>query len=204
MTQSMTENESRLRQYIHYIRSGDFEKITNLPEYTHEQKLEIYIFAVENSPRAFEYIPQEFYDSLSEEEYVDLLESSVKYNSALGYIPLNYITPELCKIAVEKDGRELRFVPFELITSELCNLAISENGLAFEFVPREFMTQEICDSAVKEYGCFLMDVPREFITQEMCNIAVEHSYHFFEYVPHEFRTKSLLQTTLFKICSRKK
>jgi hypothetical protein len=68
-------------------------------------------------------------------------------------------TPELCRIAVERDGRNLRYVPEDLRTMELCHIAVEQNGNNLEYVSEDLRTMELCRIAVERDGCNLLYVP---------------------------------------------
>ena len=81
---------------------------------------------------------------------------------------INNKTPELCRLAVEKDGRVLDYIPDGLITPELCRLALeTSNGEALEFIPKKLITPEFCRLAVANYGNALEYVPKKLKTPEL-------------------------------------
>ena len=54
-------------------------------------------------------------------------------------------------LAAVRDMREaLEFVPKEFITQELCAIAVKEYGYALEFVPEELKTRELCEIALED------------------------------------------------------
>ena len=90
------------------------------------------------------------------EEYKARKLKQLNYQKYLGYIKINgcliknvpkeYITLEMCKIAVKKHGVALKWVPEELKTKEMCNIAVTNDftGNALKYVPEEFKTYELC------------------------------------------------------------
>ena len=102
---------------------------------------------------------------------------------------------------VKKDGCVLEFVPDEYKTEEICKIAVQQNGYALEDVPVEYRTEEICKIAVQQNGYALEDVPVEYITEELCKIAIHETGWSLEYVPVEYITEELLfmaqQTVLY-------
>ena len=111
-------------------------------------------------------------------------------SSKLKSVPKDLITPELCKIAVKKNGYALEYVPDKLKTPELCKIAVENDYSALEFVPNKLMTPELCKLAVEEYGGALRYVPDKFKTPELCKIAVEDEGDL-KYVPDKFKTPEL-------------
>ena len=105
---------------------------------------------------------------------------------------------------VKKDSSMLEFVPEEFITFELCEIAVKNRGYALNYVPEELKTEELCLAAVKKDGYYLEYVPDKFKTEKICKAAVftiflhddldydewlakEERYNFIkENVPEEF------------------
>ena len=65
---------------------------------------------------------------------------------------------ELCKLAVQHDGRTLEIVKEQ--TEELCKLAVQQHGWALQYVKEQ--TEEICKLAVQQHGMALQFVKTEF------------------------------------------
>ena len=75
----------------------------------------------------------------------------IKINGCLiKNVPKEYITQELCELAVKQNGVALKWVPEELKTFELCNIAVTNDftGNALKYVPEEFKTYELCKVAL--------------------------------------------------------
>lgn len=94
--------------------------------------------------------------------------NSISYMLGMIYFP----NEELCKIAVQRHGANLKYVPKKYITKELCECAVLTWGLSLEFVPKEFKTLELCITAVTNSGAAFEFVPNKFRTKEVCIIAV--------------------------------
>jgi len=93
---------------------------------------EMCISAMKNAP-VFRFVPKE----LRTQEICKLV-----YEPLLKY-------PEMCRLAVEKNGLGLQLIPEDLKTPELCRLAVENNGLALEFVPNSLKTHELCNIAIR-------------------------------------------------------
>ena len=87
-------------------------------------------------------------------------------------------TPEICKIAVQKSGQQLRFVRNQ--TPELCLAAVKRDGIALQYVHDK--TPEICLAAVENDGMALEYVKEQ--TLEICLAAMnsETSSFAIEYI----------------------
>jgi hypothetical protein len=64
-------------------------------------------------------------------------------------VPLRYITPEMCKLAVDVYPDSLKWVPFEYITDEMSKDAVMANPYNIIYVPLSFQTQEMTESVVR-------------------------------------------------------
>jgi hypothetical protein len=114
-----------------------------------------------------------------------------KYGWHLYFVPEDLRTPELCKIAVEKNGRALESVPEDLKTPELCRIAVEKSEEALEYVPEALKTPELCKIAMEQDGRTLKYVPKVLKTPELCIIAVKNNRWALQYVPNQ---KSFLTT----------
>ena len=126
-------------------------------------------------------------------QHWSLLEPICKWLNDLQYIPKEYITKELCELAVQKNGLFLNCVPMKLRTQELCKLAVKENGAALGYTPEELKTSELCEIAVQNNGSALRYVPKHLITQELCELAIKENGEALYYVPKEYETKELYE-----------
>ncbi len=123
-----------------------------------------------------------------------------------------YQTPELCEIAVTKDGNALRHVPDELKTEKLCEIAVIQNSNALQYVPNKFKTEKFykttmmknyhvfshvektnrwCEFAVAQNGNALQYVPRYIHSVELYEMAVAKNGEALIYIPHDLRSYNL-------------
>jgi peptide methionine sulfoxide reductase MsrB len=106
--------------------------------------------------------------------------------------------PELCDLAVSKDGYALRYIPKELQTERMCFTAVSNNGYALQYVPKELRTERMCFTAVSNTGQALQYVPEEMQTERMCLAAVSTYGYALQYVPEELRTERMCLAAVSK------
>ena len=59
------------------------------------------------------------------------------YGLALGYVPSEMKTEEICFTAVKKNGMALMCVPNHLKTRQMCLTAVEQDEGALKFVPEE-------------------------------------------------------------------
>ena len=107
-----------------------------------------------------------------------------KGGNNLRYVPLAMRDEQMCDLAVQKNGSALWHVPAELKTDDMCLLAVNTDmsGQALGAVPFEKFSAErgkqFCMLAVRNNGTALQYVPRRWITWPMCQLAVESFYVF--------------------------
>lgn len=95
--------------------------------------------------------------------------------SFAGY-PETYVTEEernaLYIVAVQTDGLALKYVPEEYKTRKLCKLAFGQNVCALKYIPEKWITYGMCRYAVSRKSELLSMVPEVFRTVQMCRIAL--------------------------------
>lgn len=92
-----------------------------------------------------------------------IAETAVAKNSYdFEFVPKEFITPELCKVACSQDyGSALEYVPLSMRTEELCNIAVGRDGENLAFVPDSLKTIPICISALLDDAKNLRFIPYE-------------------------------------------
>lgn len=100
-----------------------------------------------------------------------------------------YLTPELCWTAIEKNACALQYVSNEIKTAALCRIPVSAYRHAMKFLPEQNKAFELCRIAILHYGYPLKYFPEELKTLELCKIAVAADSSALEYVPKAFKTR---------------
>jgi hypothetical protein len=156
-----------------------------------KQYLEMCKLAVQTNGRALEYVPKKH-------KTFEMCKLAVKNdgNTLFDIInsrEYNEITPEeyleICKIAVQTNGRALKYVPDDKKTLEICKIAVYGDGFALTDVPDNKKTLEICKIAVQNDGFSLCFVPKMHKTFEICKIAVENNTIALHYIKPDEITK---------------
>jgi hypothetical protein len=102
---------------------------------------------------AFKYVPESLKEqvrnAVDESRQGRLLGKVKKFGANIKYVADEYITPELCRVAVEQYAGALEYVPKDLRTAELCLMAVQQRGNMLKHVPENLKTLEICVSALK-------------------------------------------------------
>jgi hypothetical protein len=171
---------------------------------------------------------RDFLRKENQHTYIQTPEScrhSVKmWGASIAYVRDEFITFDLCKRAVKKDGYAIRCINRTLLTPEeyyqLALIAVKQNGFCFSEVPGDIQTQELCDaavesscwalpycyrdfrtpalclSAVSRNGQTLQHCPEEHITPELCLAAIKSGYECMEYVPRKYITYELCKAAV--------
>lgn len=71
----------------------------------------------------------------------------------------------------------LIYVPTEFRTEELCKIAVCRHSHNLGDVPAKYITYEMCLNSVKQCGERLCDVPTQFMTEEILIIAMQRYHH---------------------------
>ena len=111
-------------------------------------------------------------------------------------VPEEYLTTELCELAILKNPRNLLNLSIKFLTYELYKIAITNDGIMLRCVPYQFRTEEIYRLAIQNYPYVLEYVPDELKTEEMCRIAVTNDGRTLIYVPRRFKTEELYRIAL--------
>ena len=125
--------------------------------------------AVQQYPWMFEKVPDAVKD-------YDFCRWAVSIADNLGrenfkYVPDQFKTPELCMIAVKKDGRMLEHIPSSLITEEMCIAAITTTHAAVQLVPDSLLTEDMCILALGKWPKEFLYLPERMLTPRVCEAA---------------------------------
>ncbi len=167
--------------------------------------------------------PSKVLDNENVDTFVQTLESvtrSVKeWGSSISLVHDEFITFDLCKLAIYQDASALCGIKPHLVTKdqyyELCLESVLQSGWNIKYVPKEVQTQELADiacesccwaiehildefktykkclSSVEQNGQTIQFVPRNLIDKKMCIAALESKYTCLEYIPDEFITQEI-------------
>lgn len=110
---------------------------------------------------------------------------------SIRYVAENLLTSELCKMAVKQDAKCLRDIPADYKTASLYEAAVEQDASAIEFVPKRLYTESMGKYAVSQDGMLLKYVPREQLTKELCDIAIDQTALAIRFVPKHFITSEM-------------
>jgi len=145
------------------------------PNKTIEEVLKI----VEKKPYEYQYALPEH------KENINIAITALKKNSDIyNFIPekLRNNNYYINKLAVQKDGINLKYIPFKFINKEIINLAIfnktrsicydpADGCNIFKYIPEKFMTNKIITDIININPLRINDIPTKFITEELLLIA---------------------------------
>ena len=134
--------------------------------------------------------------------------ASIKKNGGchLKNFKIENITYEMCLAAVNGDGNALIYVPEQFCTEEIFKIACMKTGMMLSEVPDDKRTLELCKEAVKSDGMAIQFIPEKYQTEEICLLAVANDVRAFQKIPEELITTSFVievirQSTAEAICS---
>ncbi len=117
------------------------------------------------------------------------------YNIKL--VPTNFLTKEMCELAVETNAYALYDIPANFLTHDLVKLAVDKAGLVVFDISKKYLTKEIIELANELYGSVvnesglivcqdgmaLENVPNELRNFDICKIAYFQNQESIKYVP---------------------
>lgn len=175
-------------------------------------------------PCAIQYVPEQY---LTEELCIAAIKGSCRSNweenDIWEYIPINMLSPEVCKVAalcnrytldhipnecktadvffeaVKGFGELLICVPKAFQSKEMYINAVNQNGGNLKFVPQSERTEEICLAAFnsKSNGAKAVEyIPDRFLTEEMCKQAVTQEWETLKVIPNHFKNADVCSCAL--------
>jgi predicted esterase YcpF (UPF0227 family) len=173
---SLLKKDIHFLDYLFYYESDDDERCRNV--------IKAYLSSVYTS----------------QEDWTDIFN---KTRDALEYIPLKFLTEDMCLFAVKRDDNSntkwdslLKYIPREKQTEAICKIAVQHSGYALHYMADKFKTPELCLLSVKHKGPVLEYVPENIKTFEICLAAVHNDGIALEYVPDSLKTKELCDTAI--------
>jgi hypothetical protein len=109
----------------------------------------------------------------------------------LEYLPMKFMSYEVCCEFVKNSRTYLTSVPNEYRNEEICKIAV-KHGKSLLGVPVEFRTYDICEIAIRNDPWAILHVPKKkVLDSKLCMLAVHMNYYTFDHVPKRFRTKEM-------------
>ena len=127
----------------------------------------------------------------------EIIKLAVQNNSkALGYIPIEKLSDEICMLAVKNNYKALGYIPIEKSSNEICMLAVQNNYKAFQYVPKNKTSDEIIKIAVKNNSKVLRYVPIEKMSEEIIKLALKNNGYVIIHVPIEKMSEEIIKLAL--------
>ena len=185
--------------------------------------LEMCKYSVAKNPEYYKYVPSRFaskelwdfaqrlprsiepmdstilFSNLDEEEKSYELSEAAVYEDGgnISSVPIQYLTPELYRIAVKHDLGAFIYFPEELKTIDMCIEALKSGAdETLAFIPDKYKSYELCLFAVCQNGLALQFVPEKFKTHELCNVALSNTRRAISYCPEDMVTYDLVYSTI--------
>lgn len=101
----------------------------------------------------------------------------------------------MIRLVINHDGRLISEVPNNFVTEELCELAVKSNAYAIGYMPHRFVTEELCHLAISNKGSALGSIPEELtfmITHNMCLNAIRNDLGAIQFVPKFFQSPQIM------------
>lgn len=170
-SQGDPENTDSLRSQTTDSLSKLFKEIITA-DYTFVRYIrELLIYNRYSTEEIRQVLDAEFYDY-----YIRNCSSSTDF---LSEVPRQFLTEELCRVAVKRDALNLEFVPEQFFMTEgameLFQLAVTQNGDALQFIPLRLYTYDLVLAAVTSKGDAIIHVPYQFFTEELIRASLSTS-----------------------------
>ena len=122
-----------------------------------EKETSIYVYR-EDDNYWYVWLKERYEEVKKQENAYEILKKIVKayqpkgvHNSILKLISEKlpeFMTKEICVIAVKNDGASLQDVPKDYVDYEMCLSAVENCGYAIKYVPEQYLTESLIKRAV--------------------------------------------------------
>jgi len=116
---------------------------------------------------------------------------SVKDGMPLRMVPTDYITEDMCLIAVTANFNNLEYIPNRFKTPHSYAIAFNRSPASIKFFPRELITEAMAANAIQYSPTLIEHVPARLITTEMAERVVCIDGKLLRYIPHSLRTEEV-------------
>lgn len=107
-------------------------------------------------------------------------------------VPPEFMTKELCMLALQQTVFALQFFPEQFIDAAVVRQAVEKDGMALRHVPDALITKELCYMAVNNGGLLKTDIPERFYEYELLLAALRRKDFQIEMIPPIFMTEDML------------
>lgn len=147
------------------------------------KSVDLCLEAVKRWNTALKYVRKDFPKDTMEE----IIHTSVKTDGySIRFVPKQYITDALLKLALKTDGSVIRYIDNQ--SEEMCLDAIKILPKAIKYVKEP--TYEMCYAAIKKDGNALIDIPQDMYTTVMVRMAIKNAPSIIRILPERFRTEA--------------
>jgi len=107
-------------------------------------------------------------------------------------VPPEFLTKELCMLALQQTVFALQFFPEQFIDAAVVRKAVEQDGMALRYIPDALITKELCYMAVNNGGLLKTDIPERFYEYELLLAALRKRDFQIEMIPAIFMTEDML------------
>ncbi|WP_143307101.1 DUF4116 domain-containing protein [Chitinophaga vietnamensis] len=107
-------------------------------------------------------------------------------------VPPEFLTKELCMLALQQTVFALQFFPSSFIDETIVRKAVEKDGMALRYVPEHLITKTLCYQAVNNGGLLGIDIPEQFYEPGLLLAAIRKKDFQMEKVPANYITEDLL------------
>lgn len=130
------------------------------------------------------------------EKHWDVLEPFANWLQDINLFPEKYISSDLrtkyyTDMIHNNNGNVLFFIPDEYKTEELCKLAVAKNPSAIKFVPEKYLTDDVLQTAIKHDASIIKLIPNDLKTPDFYNMAFKTNINCKQYIPDECLTPEI-------------
>ncbi len=118
-------------------------------------------------------IPTKFKNKKFYEKFI--AQSSQSGGDELQYIPAEFLTVNMIKTVLQRDGRALVYLKLKRRTKEICKIAFNQHPDAVRYFPLECMTGNIASEAVKKNIKNIPYLANKFLTEDLILQYLTHA-----------------------------
>lgn len=118
-------------------------------------------------------IPAKFKNKKFYEKFIS--QSSQSGGDELQYIPAEFLTANMIKTVLQRDGRALVYLTLKRRTKEICKIAFNQHPDAIHYFPLECMTENIANEAVKKNVKNIPYLSNKFLTEDLVLQYLTHA-----------------------------
>lgn len=114
-----------------------------------------------------------------------LLKKLQNYKIKIEDIDEQYLTSEMCFLAVKRNVDYFKIMSKELITQEICLYAFSNNQSLFAYIPDEFKTHKMCEQIILQDSHNIKYIPKKYRDSHIYYRVIKYLDNFMDYISYD-------------------